>query len=323
MEPAGGTESEAVCWRGFWRHALAVSMVAGELAEGAKVSPPLARAAGLLHEVGRWLMLASALRPKVLACYELAGRMPFPTVMAEQILLGVNYKQVGEAYCRRLGLGPLLAGACLWHDMDDGQLGHLTAPEAALGALVGAADQIAVAAGFASLNNDELRALPGLAVKAAAGLKPKVTAALEEAEKTAIFRFGAIPNPARFRPALPGVTVAFLSPLAGALNPLQLAMTGAGARVGPRSEAPALLGRSQAPDVVVVDGLTQPVAALGPVLKRLGQIGDLKLVPKLLLVRRSDEMELAADRLGPGVALLATPIRSRTFLQTIRRLAER
>jgi len=155
------------------------------------------------------------------------------------------------------------------------------------------------------------------------GVKPRVAAALEEAEKTAIFRFGASPNPARARQWLSGTTVAFLSPLAGALNPHQLAMAGAGARVAAGTETQALLGRSQAPDVVVVDGLTQSAALIGLVLKRLGQMGDLKLVPKLLLVRRSDELELTADRLGSGVAVLATPIRSRTFLQTIRRLAER
>jgi CheY-like chemotaxis protein len=318
-----GEAAEARGWGDFWRHALAVSMVAGELAAGTKVSPALARAAGLLHEAGRWLMRAGTLGPKTAACYELAGRMPFPTAMAEQILLGVNYKQAGEAYCHRLRLGRLLAGACLWHDMDDAQLGHLTAPEAELGAIVGAADRIAGAAGFASLPNDELRPLPALVKQAAVDLAPRVVAALEEAQKTAVFRLGGAPHPGPDKQLLPGATVALLSPCAGALNPYQLALAGAGARVAAGRDPQAILGRGQPPDAVVLDCLAQPVTAILPALRRLGQAGDLGLVPKLVLARRSDEPEALAGRLGPDVSVLVTPIRCGTFLRTLRRLAER
>jgi CheY-like chemotaxis protein/HD-like signal output (HDOD) protein len=300
-----------------WRHALAVSRVAGELAQIVGLQPETARAAGLLHEVGRWLILASTLGPRAIACYELAANLPFPVALAEQLLLGLNSDRVGEQYCRHWGLAPLLAGTCVWSEMDRQQRDRLAAPEAALAAVVGAADQIAKAAGFASLKNDALWPVT-LTLGDETGAELRVRGALEEAENIALFRLG--PTLARRQP-MSGLTVAFLSPAAGGLNPYQIALGAAGARLAQGRQLSDLAGRA-APDLLILDAVAQPGAEPRAALKRLAQSADFQSVPTLLLARRSDDCGPSAIGDDRRLSVLASPIRVGTFLRTARRLAE-
>jgi len=183
--------------------------------------------------------------------------------------------------------------------------------------VVGAADQIAKAAGFASLKNDDLWPLPG-PVPGEAAVAPRIAAAIEEVENIALFRLGPA---ARVERCLAGVTVAFLSPGPGRLNPYQIALTGAGARVHAGRQLSDLI-RGPAPDLVVLDGMTQPGSGVRAELKRLGQVVDLGLVPKLLLARRSDDPAGVVGRSDPAVSVLLSPLRLGTFLRVARRLAE-
>jgi CheY-like chemotaxis protein/HD-like signal output (HDOD) protein len=311
-------DDSAAAWlRRGWRHALAVSLVAGELAEAAGVQPDLARAAGLLHEVGRSLILASPLGPRAIACYELAANLPFTAAMAEQMLLGITSDRVGALYYQRQGLAPYLTAICTGHDKDRQQGTHLGAPEAALRTVVAAADQIATAAGFASLKNDELWPLPAQLTDGSVTAL-RVMAALDKAENIALFRLGPTAPHGR---SLSGLTVAFLSPVTGGLNSYQIALGAAGARLVDGRQLSDLAGRP-APDLVVLDAMAQPGAEARAMLKRVVQAADLELVPKLLLVRRSDDPREIVARSGPGLSVLSSPIRLGTLLRTTRRLAE-
>lgn len=323
LEKAPTSPKERAGWIAlWWRHSLAVAAVAAELAMAMEIDPLTARAAGLGHDLGRLLLLASPIGDKAASCYDLARQMIFPTSMAEQMLLGQSHKQAGQEHAERLGLSSLLSNVCHSHDLDEAARNKLAPPDAALAAVVNAANQIAKAAGFGSLPNDDLQPLPNEVAPAATELELPITQALQELETLAQFRVGSnVALPAMDRVSLAGITVAFVSPQASPWNPFQRVLHRAGATLTAFSDPLAFAEKAPLHDVTVLDLMHATLNLELPKLRRLCLCKSVADSPKLLLARRSDEPELIVGQSGLPLNVYPSPIRSATLVQTVRRLA--
>ncbi|MBI1336921.1 MAG: response regulator [Phycisphaera sp.] len=306
----------------WWRHSIAVSRVAGELAVALEEDPNLARVAGALHDIGRLLMLASPMPNKVLKCYDSARNMIFPTSLAEQVLFGINHRTIGVEFCERMGLPAILSSVCDVHELDDAQRARLRPEEARLSAVICAADQAAKSSGFGSLPNDDLLPLPADLATAMTELELQINQALEEADALTQFQMGKkSPAPTAEAAQLAGIVVGFLSPVAGPYNPYQRTLKLGGASLTAFTDAKALMDNPPLVDVLVIDQMSATLTTFLPMLRRMAQIDTLRNTPTLLLARRSDEPETIINQSGLSAHVYASPIRRMTLLQTVRRLA--
>ena len=80
----------------FWRHAIAAAVCARELARHLKVNPEHAYTAGLLHDVGR-LVLVTQFQPQYEAAMAYRLAHDCHLLVAEQAVLGLDHAQVGHA----------------------------------------------------------------------------------------------------------------------------------------------------------------------------------------------------------------------------------
>ncbi len=120
IRPLSGISESITPWlHRWWRHAMAVGAVAGELCLAADLPPAVGRVAGLLHDIGRLILLLGPMNEKTTACYDLVGHMIFPTATAEQLLFGLNHKQIAQDYVDRQSLPSILRSVVTTHDMDD------------------------------------------------------------------------------------------------------------------------------------------------------------------------------------------------------------
>ncbi len=323
IRPLTGTTETLAPWlHRWWRHALAVGSVAGELCLAADLPPAVGRVAGLLHDIGRLILLLGPMREKTIACYDLVGHMIFPTATAEQLLFGLNHKQIAQDFVDRQSLPPVLRSVVTTHDMDDAQLARVGGTEQQLGAVVMAADQIVKAAGAGGLTCDELLPLPSALAGAATELDLQIAHVLDDIRKITTVRLGSQCPPwaGELRP-MPGITVAMVSPQAGPWNPYQRALMSAGATVSAYSDPKVLLEQTMTHDVLVIDMTSSALATSLPVIRRICSAPGLQHTPRLLLARRSDEPELVVRQSGLDLQVQSTPIRNRSLLQNIRKLA--
>jgi hypothetical protein len=320
--PQAESSSATVWLQRWWSHARVVSLVAGALADALKIDPHLARCAGMIHEIGRLLLLTGSDSAKVIACYELAGGMAFPTTLAEQIFLGVNHQQIGQEYIRRQSLPDLLTEACVCHDLNDAQLAQFPPARAALAALICAADRIAKASGFLSVPNEELLPLPGSLAEIVSARSQLIDAALDEARNTILFRLGAAYTPIEDQPILAGVKVAFISSTAGSWNTYQRALVQAGATVESIQDAGPDVACHTPPDLILADGVSSKLQSTLLSLKQLGRTMDLAATPVILLAQRSDEPEFFLNHHGLSASIYPSPIRYQTFLKAVRHMAD-
>lgn len=302
----------------WWRHSVAVSAIAGEIAIAFDVEPALARLGGLIHDVGRLLLYQSPLAERILTCYDLARNTIFPITMAEQILLSQSHKQIGQDYCHQQGLTPLLTSVCVNHDIDDALINKLDNEQMPLAITIHAANQIAKAAGLGSLVSDDLLPLPAPAASAVRELELQIRQAVDQTRKIAAFRVSDLP--AGEAVSLPGVTVAFLSPQCGVWNPFQHVLTSAGATVTGYEDAKMILSAPPMADVLIIDYTSTSFTTALPMLRRLCAVPALAQVPKLLLARRSEDPELVMGQSGIAIKTYATPIRGGTLIHAVRQL---
>lgn len=304
----------------WWRHSVTVAQIAAELAPAFGLDQGMVRFAGMVHDIGRLMLLDSELGLRTAAAYELTRNMVVPTVYAEQTLLAKNHKQIGEEACDRYGVPKSIGKICNTHDCDDGQRGRLDEQAGMLSAVICAADQTAKAIGYGSTLNDELIALPQVMHGPMVELQVQIERALAEVETLCMWRIAQAIEPARPTVSLTGLTVVFISSLALECNPFHLAMHKAGATVIAFSDAKELLDRHPKHDVTVFDQTDASLNLVMPNLRRVANEKSFKAIPKLLLAKKSDEPEDLLSQSGLTMAVYATPIRVNTFLEKIKRL---
>jgi putative nucleotidyltransferase with HDIG domain len=80
----------------FWRHAIAAAVCARELAPRLYISPDQAYTAGLLHDIGR-LVLVTQFPPQYQATMTYRAEHDCHLLDAEHAVLGLDHAQVGQA----------------------------------------------------------------------------------------------------------------------------------------------------------------------------------------------------------------------------------
>jgi putative nucleotidyltransferase with HDIG domain len=304
----------------WWRHSMATAAVAAELATAIEVPPASARIAGLFHDLGRLALLCCPAKAKLLTCYEMARNMIIPTTMAEQLLLGMNHKQVGVELLRRMRLSERLIESAQWHDLDDAQIAKLAEADGQFAALLCAADQIAKSSGFGSLANDELSPLPATMAQAATELELQIEQALSETRKLTAFRLGAAEAALADPPiSLAGVTVTFVSPVKCPWNPYRRTLAGAGATMTDVADVKTLMDKPPLNDLVVIDHMNASLSVSMPILRRVRQAPALASSPMILLARRSDDPEMLVSQSNLKITVYSSPIRSSSLLQLVKR----
>ena len=323
----GGAESaiseETKPWiHRWWSHSVAMAQLAERLASAVRISKAEARAAGMIHDLGRLMLLSSDLAPKVVACYEATPDLAISTGLAEQVLFGMNHKQVGQEICKRHNIPNQLAAICDTHDFDDSARSRLDQYGARLSALINAADVLAKASGYGSLPNDELMPLPEVLAKTVDDLRPKLDAALAEIQTLISWRTGGNdPNPSPATTPLKGIVVVILASHDGPANPFVQTLTRAGANVTVFGETNDLIDAKPLFDVLVLDQTNESVVQAVPMLRRLSKGQNFAEIPQLLLIRSGDDPETVIRQSGLDLAIYPTPIRINSLIQAVRSLA--
>ncbi len=316
---SGGLRSWMLRW---WRHALAVSRIAAELAPAVGLSPATARTAGMIHDIGRLLLLRSEFGAKVVSVYDLARNMIIPTVYAEQTLLGMNHKQIGLELCRRYAVPEELANICETHDYDDEQRERLDEDSRTLSAVVCAANTLAKATGYGSLPNDELPPLPRIMAEPATQARDQIDDALAETANLFQQRIASESIDVSWPVVtLSNIRITFIRPSTSGYAYLQaLEKAGATATISTDIESAAL--SSSQHDVAVLDYTDTNVAPVAATLEAMTQGSPMSRIPMLLLARRSDDAEDLLEEIELPIHVYATPIRVNSLLQSVVRLSQ-
>ncbi len=98
----------------FWRHALACAVCAKELAPHLNVDPDQAYAAGLLHDIGR-LVLVTQFQPQYESAMAYRATHDCRLLDAEQAELGLTHTWVGELIARQWKLPQPIEWAIAGH----------------------------------------------------------------------------------------------------------------------------------------------------------------------------------------------------------------
>jgi putative nucleotidyltransferase with HDIG domain len=112
----------------LWRHSVAVAVAARVLAQETGESLPAAFTAGLLHDIGKVVMV-SAQRDEYAQAVLNAGLFHRPVVVTERELFGFNHAEVGARLLSRWSLPPSIVAAVLHHHnpKEAGEFERLTA----------------------------------------------------------------------------------------------------------------------------------------------------------------------------------------------------
>jgi putative nucleotidyltransferase with HDIG domain len=98
----------------LWRHSVAVAVVSRVLAQGAGESTAAAFTAGLLHDIGKVVMV-SAQKDEYAQAVLNAGMFHRPVVVTEKELFGFDHAEVGARLLARWNLPPNIVAAVLHH----------------------------------------------------------------------------------------------------------------------------------------------------------------------------------------------------------------
>jgi putative nucleotidyltransferase with HDIG domain len=98
----------------LWRHSLAVAVVSRVLAETVGESAAAAFTAGLLHDIGKVIMV-SAQRNEYAQAVLNAGMFHRPVVVTEKEIFGFDHAEVGARLLARWNLPPNIVAAVLHH----------------------------------------------------------------------------------------------------------------------------------------------------------------------------------------------------------------
>jgi len=106
---AGGRQVELL-----WRHSMAVAVGASILARDGEQPNPTAFTAGLLHEVGKVVMVSAASGKYTQAVLD-AGQFKQPVILSEKKLFGFDHTEVGAHLLKRWNLPPEVVGPVRHH----------------------------------------------------------------------------------------------------------------------------------------------------------------------------------------------------------------
>jgi HD-like signal output (HDOD) protein len=307
----------------WWCHAMAVSQFAGVLSIAQGVDPAAARVAGLIHDLGRFVLLSSRFANKLVSLYEVSHRLTFATTMAETSLLGLDHRQAGAMYCSRLGLPAYVRQVCETHDLDDAMRDQLPESDQKITAVVTAANELAKAVGIGSLPGDEINPLPACMVQAATELSVSLESALAEIQTLCYWRVGhsgvaPLPELAQLR----GRLVVLVTSSAGPWNPIRRLLVRAGARVSWFTDVKEVIEARPMSDVMLLDYCDASLHLTMPAICRLGAMDCFRDVPKMLLARRTEDPQGRVDQANLDIRVFPTPVRSLALLQAIRELTD-
>lgn len=96
MQSMGGTGVDAPDLQPFWRHAIGAAVCARELAPFLRINADHAYTAGLLHDIGR-LVLVTQLAPHYAAVQSYGITNICSTLAAERAVLGLDHADIGQA----------------------------------------------------------------------------------------------------------------------------------------------------------------------------------------------------------------------------------
>jgi putative nucleotidyltransferase with HDIG domain len=105
----------------FWKHSLAVGLAARAFALAMGQNADQAFTAGLLHDIGR-LVLVSCFPEQYKAVVEKQRGQDEFSIDAERAVLGFDHMQVGEVLAKRWKFAPAIGNAVRHHHPGDGEL---------------------------------------------------------------------------------------------------------------------------------------------------------------------------------------------------------
>lgn len=169
--PPGGFDATP-----FWRHAIAVAVCARALALGLQSNPDLAYTAGLIHDIGR-LVLVTQFQSDYEATLAFRMQHDCGLLEAERAVLGLDHAAVGQALSQQWKFPPAIQEAVAAHHRPDCR-GLLLVTK-----IVMAANAIAHALDLSAEKEDAVPALP-LGLWADLGLEEtSLLSAMEETRK--------------------------------------------------------------------------------------------------------------------------------------------
>ncbi len=304
------------------RHSMAVSQIAAMLSPAMDIEPGIAAAAGLLHDLGRLLLLACPTGKTALATYDLARNTIVSTVFVESLLLGLNHKQLGYEHCRKLNIPAIIMEICETHEHVEAQRNKLRESDRKLADLIHGCDQIVKACGLAGSPSSELNHASALIEKLAFEREGEITRLLDRLNKDFQRRLppGVHIHEGPYQP-LHDIAITFLTSDTGRWNPYQAALEAAGASILHTLDlrdcviVPAHLSDSM---IMVIDATDTRFDTILPVLAELDR--SLPKTPVLMLTSRTRNHGDSRHHASPFCHEYATPIRSRNLAQAVLRL---
>ena len=311
------------------RHALAVSRLAGLLAQPAGVDRDLAMAAGLLHDVGRMLLLTGSTAAGLISAYDFAAGAGLDNVYVERNTLGISHKQVGQELCDRCGVPPMLASICATHDYTTAQRSRLNDESNRLTSLVALCDALAKSAGLVGDPTSELRHAPPEMAAMAADHAEAIDQILAQVRADAELRWplcrdapeelATDDEAQRLGPTpLAGLRI-MLASSPTPWHPMKAPLELAGATVTlARRPLPSL---PDDVDAIIFDATADDLSPLLEELRRLqqGASGSATL-PWIVLAQRCDEPHERLRDADVMCSLLITPIRVTPLIRAVAQL---
>lgn len=311
-DPAARQWLDAGC-----RHALAVSRLAQRLAPAVGVDPDTAAVAGLLHDVGRMMLLAGPLGTTTLSAYDFARVAGLPNVYVERNMVGLSHKQAGQEMCQRSGVPALIADICTSHDFTAPQRDRLDASSRPLACLIALCDALANSAGLVGDPAAELRHPPRELEKLIVEHADDIAEVLGQVRVEAEPRWPLCRDVPELDalPRLDGHRVTLVA-RSGGWHPMRQVLVDAGAAVTviPR---PFDVSAIEA-DVIVLDASAE---SLAPVLEEALALRSASRTPCLMLAQRCHEPHERLRSANVPCALLTTPIRGEMLVRAVAQLA--
>jgi len=304
----------------WWRHAIAVGQIARAMSKSTCIDPDQASVAGVMHDIGRLLLLCSNLGDTAVEVYDLARNMALPTTQAEHSVFGMDHKQIGAHFCQTMQLPSWIADVCLWHDAGENIPKHIVGSQRLLCELITSANNIAKSLGYGSLANEELTPTPSSLIHSANQNLQDIEAAIAQVNIACRWRMGDQAPPSRLKTVdATGMRIAFLSTDPGPLNPYRKALAQAGATVTTFDHA-SRAGVDGTPiQAIILDHTLCSIQDSIPSIRSIAQA--YRNVPILLLARRSEDPQHRLLAEGLNVNVYPTPIRANTLLQVVRQIS--
>ena len=139
--------------RSIWQHSLATALLAADLSLEGAGDMMESYTAGLLHDLGRLVLLASA--PEQYPALLEKAESPEQSCRMEEEMFGLTHAEAGAQAMRRYELPETLADAALLHHHEDPLELSETNPDAAL---IASSCRLAAAAGFPVISRGSERA---------------------------------------------------------------------------------------------------------------------------------------------------------------------